>query len=158
MCYVTQLSFRPHFDRHRKSLLNSSSSFIRMILKFFYFLGKKISYPNRISDNLKGAMSVEFCWTRTADHVRLAEIASHKSSCLAANFNQLQLHDPWAANTSRSGLLICSGQPQPADARYPSSGYDYRSLAFHINSWLDNLPTVNYLKKIMTFIICKFVS
>lgn len=96
-------------------------------------------------------MSVEFCWTRTADHVRLAEIASHKSSCLAANFNQLQLQDPWAAangsttTSSRSGLLICSGQLQAADgdARSCSSGYDYRSLAFHINSWLDNLPAVN---------------
>ncbi|KZS13781.1 putative WD repeat-containing protein 18 [Daphnia magna] len=93
-------------------------------------------------------MSVEFCWTRTADHVRLAEIASHKSSCLAANFNQLQLQDPWAAangsttTSSRTGLLICSGQLQAADgdARSCSSGYDYRSLAFHINSWLDNLP------------------
>ena len=87
-------------------------------------------------------MSAEFCWTRTSDHVRLAQIASRKSSCLAANFNQLQLVDPWANPTSscrNSGLLICTGQPQADD---DTTVYDYCSLAVYINSWLENLPTV----------------
>jgi hypothetical protein len=94
-------------------------------------------------------MSSEFCWTRTADHVRLAEIASRKSSCLAASFNQLQLVDPWANPSSASsqhrssGLLIWTGQPQADDGTTATvATYDYRSLAFHINSWLENLPTV----------------
>lgn len=93
-------------------------------------------------------MSAEFCWTRTTDHVRLAEIASRQSSCLAASFNQLQLVDPWANPVTlapsssqqqhrSSGLLIWTGQPQADDTTY-----DYRSLALHINSWLENLPTV----------------
>lgn len=97
-------------------------------------------------------MSAEFCWTRTADHVRLAEIASRQSSCLAASFNQLQLVDPWAnpvtlapSSSSQqqlrsSGLLIWTGQPQADDTT--TTTYDYRSLALHINSWLENLPTV----------------
>jgi hypothetical protein len=87
-------------------------------------------------------MSAEFCWTRTSDHVRLAQIASRQSSCLAANFNQLQLVDPWANATSscrHSGLLICTGQPQVDD---DTTVYDHRSLAVYINSWLENLPTV----------------
>jgi hypothetical protein len=106
------------------------------------------------SGNAVSTMSAEFCWTRTADHVRLSEIASRQSSCLAASFNQLQLVDPWAnpvtlapSSSSQqqhrsSGLLIWTGQPQADDATTTTT-YDYRSLAMHINSWLENLPTVS---------------
>ena len=80
-------------------------------------------------------MNAELSWTRTVDHLRLAKVACVKSSCLAAaaNISQHIQLDP----LSRSGLVICTAN-QDEDTR----GGHVDCLAFHLNSWLDSLPTV----------------
>ena len=83
-------------------------------------------------------MSTEFSWTRTADHIRLAKVACLKSSCLDANFSQHIQLDP----SSRSGLVICTANQDGHDEDTTRAGGHVDCLAFHLNSWLDRLPTV----------------